>query len=221
MEKQFTGMMRFQRIHPDYYTILSALAANPNLDYIKMTEMQFEGAKSRFGSKNLVQRFVKEFLAARNRMIEERPKEFMNLVFQHRNAKEAMEEARKYNNVAIASTRDRKSLAVLLNHFGIMLDEKNIITKEFSEDKGRQIEELSRRNGVPVARCILIDNNPENIRMARKVGANAILAYWENPSKEWLKFARQNKVAVLKTPKKLGATVRRIARIRNIRFNRK
>ncbi len=208
IEKQFREARPLITKAEHFFTIMRMIEHNPKINFNFVTQEQMNSAFKADAQK--AQEFLEKFKAHRSEMQKISPREWaaLNKSFP-RMAKFVRDSSRK-NDVFIATTKDKKSVMELLSRYGIHIPEKNIIAVEFSKDKTKQLQEISRLSGKPMKSIVLVEDAIEQIKAARSVGAKAVMAPWGYSTLKQKKEARRGKVPIIGTTKR---DVRRIAKI--------
>ncbi|MEI7961430.1 MAG: HAD family hydrolase [archaeon] len=88
---------------------------------------------------------------------------------------EFVKRVRRYNDVYIATAKDRASIIHLLKRYGINIPQERIISVEFSRDKRLQLKEISRLSGKPLSKIVLVEDAVEQLKGAKEIGAKGLL----------------------------------------------
>jgi len=208
IEKQFREARPLITKVEHFFTIMRMIEQNPKINFNFVTQDQMNAAFKADAQK--AQLFSDKFKAHRSEMQKISPKEWAALNKSFPRMAKFVRDSSRRNDVFIATTKDKKSVVELLARYGIHIPERNIISREFSNDKKAQLQEISRVSGKPLKSIVLVEDAIEQVKAARSVGAKAVMAPWGYSTLKQKKEARVARVPMIKTTKR---DVRRISRI--------
>ncbi len=194
-----------------FFTVMRLIQENPGIKFGKMSQANFEAALK--ADANNLGRFSKRFYEHREEMKQVSRAEWIKLQKSFPKAAKLVAAAQKGNQVFIATTKDKKSVAELLAAYGIKIPESHILAKEFSKDKKDQLREIARIAGVEPRQIVLVEDAVKQIRDVRQIGVKGVLVRWGYSTKGQRKVARKKGVPQIRKAGVLGrGKLKRIAR---------
>lgn len=197
-----------------FLTVMRLIEQNPNIDFGKITqrEMNEEFKKDKEKATQFDQRFKQH----RKKMQMISHGEWLRLQKSFPRVVKFVRKLQAGNRVFIATTKDAKSLAVLLKRYGINIPETNILTKDFSADKTEQLKEIAKRAGVPINRVVLVEDAIEQVHAAKQIGAKGVLVNWGYNTQGQRKEAKKERIPIIRgksgPAQMAGKKIARIAR---------
>jgi phosphoglycolate phosphatase-like HAD superfamily hydrolase len=162
------------RTGDDFYILLNFLREDPHFDFGKLSYGDFVEARAKLRPQAKV--FVDGFYRERKRMRDEEPERWKTM---HRFYPGVMEQLAgiqaKFLDFVICTTKDEKSVSVLLESAGLKID---VYGRELSTHKPDQMAVLTKKYGIPHQRIIFIDDMMENLITVRGEGVNVAMASW-------------------------------------------
>lgn len=158
-------------------------------DYIKNSRNKFNKEKKEF---------VKNFYETRRELQKNDIKKWISLHKPFEEVINLIKRNEKKWNIFISSTKDKNSIAKILQSFGIRISSKRIFSREFSNDKSEHVKAISKLYKIPESRIIFIDDVLENLEMIkRKSEAKLALASWGYTTKEHINIAKEKGIKIL------------------------
>jgi HAD superfamily hydrolase (TIGR01509 family) len=173
VEKQFLEARPLITKREHFFTVLRMIEENPSINFNNVTQAQMNEGFIRDSYKAKV--FSERYMTHREAMIKKDPVRWARLNRSFPKVARAIKQARKYADIYIATTKDRKSTLELLARYGIAIPPEKVLAVDFSKDKREQLREISKRSGVPLGRIVLVEDAIEQVKAAREVGAKAML----------------------------------------------
>ena len=102
--------------------------------------------------------------------------------------------------VVIATTRDRASVSAILEKQGILINDRKIISREFSIDKREQMKFITKEYAVSFEEIFFIDDILEHLKLVGSLGVNVVLASWGYSNRQQLSEAKEEGIPILKVP---------------------
>ncbi len=209
VEKQFLTARPLITKREHFFTVLRMIEENPNINFNNITQKQMNEAFAKDAEKS--KPFSAQYMVHREAMIKNDPVRWARLNRSFPKIAQAIKRARKYADIYIATTKDRKSTIELLGRYGIAIPPEKVIAVDFSKDKREQLKEISKRSGMPIHRIVLVEDAIEQVKAAREVGAKAMLYQRGYSTLGQKKEARQMCVPIVDWTKKRD--MRRIKRM--------
>ncbi len=213
-EKQFREARPLTTQPEQFLSVLRLMEQNPKIDFRQMTQQTMNNEFQK--DKKRGKLFNQKFKEHRKEMQKISPKEWFALQRSFPRVAKFVRKLQAGNKVFIATTKDSKSVSDLLKRYGISIPEKNIVAREFSSDKRKQLQEIAFRAGVPIKKIVLLDDAIEQVRGAREIGAKGIIAPWGYITRGQQKQAKKERIPIIKGkfgPSQMaGKKIARIAR---------
>jgi phosphoglycolate phosphatase-like HAD superfamily hydrolase len=143
--------------------------------------------------------FHRRFYRVRNAMWEADPERWHRLLGPYPGVPEVLRRRAGAAILAIATAKDRRSVAKLLAAWGLagVFAEERILDKETGESKRTHIEHLSRSCGVPFAGIVFVDDKVNHLDSVAPLGAACALAAWGYNGEREVALARARGYRVL------------------------
>lgn len=192
IEEKFRRGRFFVRIGDEFYLLLNWISRHPNRDPETMSEEEQEELRKEAGPRAL---FEKTFYETREMMRETQFKEWCSLQNPYPGILDQIKEVqKKFFKVVIATTKDAVSVKKLLGLYGLFLD---VIGKENTVDKARQMNFISAAYKIPLNQIIFVDDLLDQVKLVKTIGAKGALAGWGYGSNAQKKEAARLKIPVL------------------------
>jgi phosphoglycolate phosphatase-like HAD superfamily hydrolase len=192
LEEKFKRGRFFVRIGDEFYLLLNWIIQHPDRDPETMSEEEQESLRKENGLRIL---FEKTFYEIRQQMRETNFKEWCALQNPYPGILDQIKEIqKKFFKVVIATTKDAASVRKLLGIHGLDLD---VVGKENTVDKARQMNFISAAYKVPLSQIIFVDDILEQVKVVRTIGAKGVLAGWGYGSPRQKKEAEHLRIPVL------------------------
>jgi phosphoglycolate phosphatase-like HAD superfamily hydrolase len=192
IEEKFRRGRFFVRIGDEFYLLLNWISRHPNRDPETMSEEEQEELRKEAGPRAL---FEKTFYETREMMRETQFKEWCSLQNPYPGILDQIKEVqKKFFKVVIATTKDAVSVKKLLGLYGLFLD---VIGKENTVDKARQMNFISAAYKIPLNQIIFVDDLLDQVKLVKTIGAKGALAGWGYGSSAQKKEAERLKIPVL------------------------
>ncbi len=94
------------------------------------------------------------------------------------------------SSVYIVSSKDRKTIMLLLERMGINIDKERVFGKEFSLDKRKIIRRIMDIEGVSGREVLFIDDSIEQLKSVMEMGTAVVMASWGYTTEEYVEEAR-------------------------------
>ena len=173
LEKQYRTARPLITKTEHLYTVLRLIDANPQINFNHITQEQMNAQFKADAEK--YKAFLEKFYAHRKQMQEKTPKEWIALSKSFPKIAEFIKRVRKYNDVYIATAKDRASVIQLLKIYKIDIPQERIVAVDFSKDKRLQLKEIARISGKPLNKIVLIEDAVEQLKGAKEIGAKGLL----------------------------------------------
>lgn len=185
--KKFSFLYPFAKRAEDLYGILKIIEEGKKVSKITSLE-SYDKEKS--------VSFRKEFYSVRNSIIKNSYEEWLGRLKPFGFAVNAFNRLAGRYEIFISTASDSKSCLKQLKIFGINAEESHVIAKEFSPKKEKHFKHITKILSIRLSDILFIDNNLEQLKIARKYGMKTALASWGSNSYQ-MKEAREIGIAVL------------------------
>jgi len=106
-------------------------------------------------------------------------------------------------NVFITTTKDEKSVKLLLDHFGFNLEESKILGRETTTDKRQQMAAVKDRADVNYKQIAFTDDLLQQLKVVSELGVKRLLASWGYNTKAQRQEANERGIKVVEKPQDL------------------
>lgn len=192
-EKLFRSGRPFCKTGEDFYVVFRTLEDRPATDFKRLNSEMFEELRKEY--KDDSSRYESVFYEERSRMIQKDPDGWAALQSPYPGILGEIDILQKtYQYVAIATTKDEASAKFLLAKHHLSLD---IVAKEISCDKIKQMHHLSEKHKMPLEHIIFIDDLLEQVLHVRSIGVAIALASWGYNTEEQREQAKKTGIPLL------------------------
>ena len=188
------GVFEFERRHPELFSDFRRLIplGNKAADYLAMMRLiarreadgikdqkDFDAEQARLPLE-LRERFGALFYEQRIQLQDADPESWAGLIPAFPGLPEAVRELDKRFRLAIATSKDRRSVDVLLYRYGLAgyFSPELILDKAFSYSKRLHLIQLSKSTSVPFDRIRFVDDKTMHLVQVKDLGVQAYLALW-------------------------------------------
>ncbi|MBI4173289.1 MAG: HAD family hydrolase [Candidatus Aenigmarchaeota archaeon] len=207
--RAFQAARRFVLVGEDFWPVLEAIEADPDVDFARLAQADFNRLKRRHAPGR--QRFANEFYHARWRMMHGDFQKWAGLQAIYPGMQQAANWAARRWQAVILTAKDKKSTVRLLGHFGIKIGPERIISKESRGSKTAKLLRLARQQRLRPGEILLVEDMAANALAARRFGFQVALAAWGYASQEQLRQAQAAGIPILRNGNK-RAQLERIIR---------
>jgi len=179
-----------------FFTVMRLIEQNPRIRFSKLNQADFNREYAK--DETRASEFTKRFYARRQEMQKTAPREWLALQGAFPGVARIIKKIQKSNQVFIATTKDKASVAELLRSYGIQIPEQNILAREFSLDKREQLKEIARKAGVQPNQIILVEDAVEQLKKVSEIGARGVLARWGYSTKAQKREARKERIPIIR-----------------------
>ena len=95
------------------------------------------------------------------------------------------------NRFVIASLKDRKSVRILLDYWGIELADSMVYANDIIDSKLGALQEIANEFGLPPSKIRFVDDNFNHLRMPLEAGFDAQQSSWGNVLQEYTELAER------------------------------
>jgi phosphoglycolate phosphatase-like HAD superfamily hydrolase len=188
------GVFEFERRHPELFSDFKRLIplGNRAADYLAplrlIARREADGIKDQkdFDTEQahlppeLRERFGALFYELRIRLQDADPESWAGLIPAFPSLPEAVRELDKRFRLAIATSKDRRSVDILLRRYGLAdcFSPGLILDKAFSYSKRLHLLQLSKSTGVTFDRIHFVDDKTMHLVQVKDLGVRGYLALW-------------------------------------------
>ena len=186
--KSFSDLMPLANCAEDYFVLLS-LIDQKRTDQIHC-QNEFNHFKENFSPTQLDE-YHKAFYQIRSRMREENLEKWLDLLHPFPEMPDTIRELSDKFTLAISTSKDRPSVTILLDRYGLMdyFKPENIFDKDLSRSKRDHIIQLQKESGVPFSRIHFIDDKISHLLSIKDLGVCNYLACWGFNSEREVRIA--------------------------------
>ncbi len=123
-------------------------------------------------------KFATFFYAERHLMQTKNTRKWLSFYKKFDFAVELVNNLAKFKKVYIVSSKDRRTIYKLVNHFGIKIKKENILAKEVSFDKKNHLNLIKKAENVGYNEILFIDDALDHLENTSKTGIQCALASW-------------------------------------------
>ena len=174
----------FTRDAREIYALISILEKGLT---VTKTEIQ----KIVSSDKENAEKFAHHFYEARHKMQDENKSKWLEFYTKITPAIDLFNKLAKNNKVYIVSSKDKKTITNLVEHFGIKISENFILSKEISFDKLHHMDIIRKTEHVEYSDIVFIDDAIDHLKPLVKTGINVILASWGYATDDDVKEAKE------------------------------
>ena len=138
--------------------------------------------------------FENRFYKLRSDMIQNNLKYWKSLNPFFKITKDIIIKLCNYDNIFIITTKDKKSVKLLLELNHCFISEKNIYTKEDGLDKNKILLDIIAENKIKEKDILFFEDNIMNLIKAKNIGVNCFLATWGYIAKDAKNIAQLNSI---------------------------
>lgn len=199
-EKQFINARKFVLSADEYYVISKALEENSETDFENMSQNQFDNLARIFG---FSKEFHERFYDVRAEMIKNNKDEWLKLHKIYPHIIEAIKNVKKEYDIFLASARNMASILELLQYFECadIFDKQNIISKELSADKAKQMNYISKNFNIPLNKILFIEDMVQNALSTKSIGVNVAVVAWGYSDQRQRAIIRKSGIPVIENDK--------------------
>lgn len=154
-------------------------------------QAEYDAFKAELAAEDL-KRFHKRFYRVRHAMADADPAGWHRLMGPYPGVPELLRRRAGDAELAIATSKDRRSVGVLLEAFGIadLFPEGRVLDKETGADKRSHLELLHGATGVPFAEMVFLDDKVNHLQSVAALGVRCGLAGWGYNGEREARLAR-------------------------------
>lgn len=147
------------------------------------TQDEYDAFKADMAS-DWLDRFHHTFYACRNAVRDDHPEAWFELHRTYPGVLESLRRAGRRHTYAIATAKDRHSVAILLEHHGAgdLFDPDLIFDKETGVDKTAHLSAVARATGAPLRDLTFVDDKVNHLLRVAPLGVRSVLASWGHNS---------------------------------------
>jgi len=193
---EFSRLMPFGNFAKDYYVFVRLLELGKSETV--QTQEDFNQFKKTIPEKTLTTYNV-SFYENRLQMQKEDPQGWCQIIPVFRGVPEAVQILFKKHTLAIATSKDRGSVDLLLKHYRLdscFLSE-NILDKDFAESKRHHLIRFHEKLNIPFSQIHFVDDKVMHLLKVNDLGVNRYLASWGFNSQQEHEIARANGCRVI------------------------
>jgi phosphoglycolate phosphatase-like HAD superfamily hydrolase len=190
----FLDLMPFGNRAEDYAAVLGALEAGEEIP----DQAAYDRFKERLDPERL-RAFHRRFYRERAAMCEADPERWHRLMGPYPRIPELLRRRAEEAVLAIATSKDRRSVARLLRAYGIddLFPEGRVLDKETGVSKSAHLEHLQRSFGFPYAEMAFVDDKVNHLDAVSALGVRCALAGWGYNGSREVELARAHGYLVL------------------------
>lgn len=187
--RAFLELIPLANAAEDYCVLLSAI--EKNLVGTIQNQTDFDRYKETFLSDQL-KGFHDSFYQIRSQMRQKTLDQWLKLLPSFPKIPESIHLLSQKMILAIATSKDRTSVELLLNRYGILDDFKseNILDKDFSTSKQHHLIHFQKQHHVPFSRIHFVDDKISHLQSVKYLGVHNYLACWGFNAEREQKLAR-------------------------------
>jgi len=174
---QFYALMPLGNLARDYYVILHIMTEG-EVSAIK-SQADYDAYKAGLNAET-VMAYDAHFYAGRACLQAEDPQAWAALIPMFDGVADAVATLSKKASLAIATSKDRGSVLLLLERYGLRpyFRDDRILDKDFAPSKRQHLIRLSEATGTPFSQMHFIDDKVLHLVDVADLGVNAYLAQW-------------------------------------------
>jgi phosphoglycolate phosphatase-like HAD superfamily hydrolase len=171
----FLELMPLGNRAEDYAVELAAIEAG-----VRIRDQAAYDAYKRGLDSDWLRAFHRHFYRVRTALSEADPRRWHRLLAPYPEVPELLRRRAGDAILAIATAKDRRSVAKLLAAWGLLelFGDERILDKETGESKRAHVEHLSRACGVPFGKIVLVDDKVNHLDSVSPLGVACALAAW-------------------------------------------
>jgi len=175
--RQFRDLMPFGNFAKDYYVILNIMGKNL---FDKIQSQKDFDVFVKTCSQEHIKEYQNLFYKIRYEMQENNPEQWANLLPAFPGIPEAIRQLSQKFMLAIATSKDKRSVNILLKKYGIesYFKKENILDKDFAKSKREHITTFSKMYSIDFSRIYFIDDKLLHLVSVSDLGINLYLAEW-------------------------------------------
>ncbi|MFH1940797.1 MAG: HAD hydrolase-like protein [bacterium] len=187
-------VFRFEEEHPSFFDQFSRLMPMGNFarDYFIVIRIVEKNETDRIDDQSLFDEYKRSiptadltsyqtlFYKNRSAMRENDPESWAGLLPPFPGILDAVRSLSQQFICAIATSKDRKSVDMLLKHWGMAkyFLPDNILDKDFAQSKREHLTRFHEKQRVPFSRIHFIDDKVSHLLSVKTLGVQAYLALW-------------------------------------------
>ena len=187
VKRQFRKARSYVKQADCYYTVLKILQ-DPKENFDDITFQEF--SKYRDKNEEKGKEFHKLFYEERAKL-QKNIRNWLELNPPFKQVPKILNKFRKDFPLVIVTSKDKASTKMLLESYGISVEDGNILPKEFSLDKKDQMRFISKKFDVPLRDIVFVEDNLEQLLNVNELGIKLILASWGYNTKEQRKEVKK------------------------------
>jgi phosphoglycolate phosphatase-like HAD superfamily hydrolase len=207
------SVFQFEEVHPEIFRAFSELIplANSAEDYFVLlsiidknlakpihNQRDFDQYKKIF-SPDQLNHFHDAFYQTRSQIRQKNLDQWLNLLPPFPEIPESIHLLSKKMILSIATSKDRTSVELLLNHYGISdnFKSENILDKDFATSKQHHLIHLQKQRHIPFSCIHFVDDKISHLQSVKKLGVHNYLACWGFNSEREYELARKEGFTLL------------------------
>ena len=172
IRKEFYRNRKYVRPAGEYYLICKAASSGVKIDnYLKFEELLKENADN-------ASKFHNYFFSAMNDFRNGFQQYWFELHRVYAGIKTKWQELNKYFDFYIVSNKDFKSISLILNYFGLPIQQEKIFSTDIKLTKKMVIEHILKDTHNAAERLFFIDDNYQHLLDVRDTGIRLFYAAW-------------------------------------------
>jgi phosphoglycolate phosphatase-like HAD superfamily hydrolase len=173
--RDFIDLMPLGNRAEDYAVMLAALEGG-----VLLPDQMAYHEHRRTQAPEFLEAFHRRFYQLRHAFARDDPEGWRGLMGPYPRLLEMLRRRRDDAAMAIATAKDRQSVALLLRDYGIddLFPDASVLDKETGVSKRAHLEQLQRRLGVAYAEITFVDDKLNHLDDAAGMGVRCALAAW-------------------------------------------
>lgn len=193
LENLFKEGRPFCRTGQDFYVVFRALEEESNINFKTFTVPEFDRLRKKY--KEDAYKYEPIFYEERHKMMKDNPERWAALQAPFSGILDELDLLQKnFAHIVIATTKDEASARFLLDKHSISID---VVSKEFSSDKVKQMHHLSSKYGFAFSQFIFVDDLLDQVLLVQNIGVKSALAGWGYNTSRDREAAKEKEIPVL------------------------
>ncbi|MEA2063000.1 MAG: HAD hydrolase-like protein [Gemmatimonadota bacterium] len=190
--KSFAALVPFSNRCEDY--LLCQMAAHQSR---RITSQEQFNTFARRLTREEIDSFHDAFYAERYRLAGLDREKWLSLNSCYPGVPEVLRKLAGRFTLAVVTSKDRRSVGILLKHYGVAEIFDNVLDKSMGASKRAHLTELSERCGIPYENITFIDDKVAHLIDCAPLGIHPLLAGWGYNSDQERELACKHSIKVL------------------------
>lgn len=204
LEKKYNKLRPLLRDSKDFFAILKIIEERDDIDNVGREDLD----KIREEYKTESKKYPDAFFKSRHEMQDQDYEKWFSLLKTYPNMIKSVNSLAKKYKIAIASTRDMKSIVDIIERLGFDVDKDNIFSKDITESKIEHLKLISDKFSVSPKEIFFIDDNIDQLKMTRSLGINVALSKWGYNNEKQLEEAKKLNILIIEKPEDIEKEIK-------------